>query len=98
MLLTPDFSGKSFLEATYAISYYAHSFTITFVQREPQKPLLCFPGFQEPLKTMGKSWDSYSRHGVSENMLVELQETKMDGIHRPARLYKFAGNDLDNNL
>lgn len=33
---------------------------------------------------------------LSENMLTELQETKMDGIHRPARLYKFAGNDFDN--
>ena len=54
--------GNLFLEATYAISYNAH-FTIKFVQREPQKPLLCFPGFQEPLKTMGKSWDSHSRHG-----------------------------------
>ncbi len=27
---------------------------------------------------------------LSENMLVELQETKMDGVHRPARLYKFS--------
>jgi 8-oxo-dGTP diphosphatase len=35
---------------------------------------------------------------LSENMLTELQETKMDGIHRPARLYQFVGNDLDNNL
>lgn len=28
---------------------------------------------------------------LSENMLIELSETKMDGIHRPARLYQFSG-------
>lgn len=26
---------------------------------------------------------------LSENMLTELEETKMDGVHRPARLYQF---------
>ncbi|KAF0193407.1 MAG: NUDIX hydrolase [bacterium] len=26
---------------------------------------------------------------LSENMLIELLETKMDGVHRPARLYEF---------
>lgn len=29
---------------------------------------------------------------LSENMLIELEETKMDGVHRPARLYQFKEN------